>query len=142
MHPDTERELELYLLSGLDAALARSEEAPDDDPFGLAETCDAAAREAEARFARLMADCREVMELPSGAGLRVFWHWREQALASGQVFVPGAQVYANAALADYAREREAELAMAQPRKYLELMTLAARAQAREAGRSREKTRRR
>jgi hypothetical protein len=130
--PEPDPEFALYAQAGFEAALGGAA----DDPVGE-DLCGGPAHgpahgpEAE-RLARLLADCREVMCLPSGAGLRLLWHWREQALAFGQVFVPGAAVYANAALMDYAREREAEMAMAHPRKYLELMTLAARAHAREA----------
>ncbi len=126
MHPDSEREFELYLMDGIEAALDAVPD-PADLPEGALD--DDMAR---ARFARLMEDWREVLDLPSGAGLRLLRHLREQALPHGQVLTSGAQVYANAALADYLRDREAEAAMAHPRRYLEFMTLAARAHAREA----------
>ncbi len=137
MHPESEREFDLYLLAGIDAALDAADGAeaglPDGglDP-GTALPSGPEGDAGRARFARLMADWREVLDLPSGAGLRLLRHLREQALTPGRVLAPGPEIYANAALADFLREREAEAAMAHPRRYLEFMTLAARAFAREA----------
>jgi len=130
--PKPDPEFALYAQAGFEAALGGAADDPVGEDLGHGPAHGPAHDPEAERLARLLADCREVMCLPSGAGLRLLWHWREQALAFGQVFVPGAAVYANAALTDYAREREAEMAMAHPRKYLELMTLAARAHAREA----------
>ncbi|EPR42721.1 hypothetical protein dsx2_2638 [Desulfovibrio sp. X2] len=83
-------------------------------------------------FARYLEDLRAVMSTPEG--LRVLWHWRGQATPA-PIFVTGAQVYANAALADYARSREAEMSMAAPGLYLKLMAVAAREAAQEAART-------
>lgn len=134
MHPDTEREFDLYLLHGLEDALDIGlDDAPDCGPDGVPDAGGDGVPDgfARARFARLMADWRELLDLPSGAGLRLLRHLREQALPQ-QLLCSGPQIYAHAALADFLREREAEAAMAHPRKYLEFMTLAARAHARDA----------
>ncbi|WP_051694149.1 hypothetical protein [Desulfohalovibrio reitneri] len=81
---------------------------------------------AETEVERYLADLREVMELPSGAGMRVLWRLREAAGAGERLGGDPATLPGNAALADYVRDREAEMAVASPERFAQMLSLAAR----------------
>ena len=70
--------------------------------------------------ARYFEDLRTVMRMPGGAGLRVLRRWLDEAQAYGAVSLPTPQIYAAAALFDYARERMAEAVVADPVGFLRI----------------------
>ncbi len=70
--------------------------------------------------ARYLEDLRAVMRMPGGAGLRVLRRWLDEAQAYGAVSLPAPQIYAAAALFDYARERMAEAVVADPVGFLRI----------------------
>ena len=70
--------------------------------------------------ARYLEDLRAVLRMPGGAGLRVLRRWLDEAQAYGAVSLPTPQIYAAAALFDYARERMAEAVVADPVGFLRI----------------------
>ncbi len=83
------------------------------------------------RYAAYLEALHMVLQLPGGAGVRVLLHWLEAADGFALLCQPAPQVFAAAALADYARERLAEIAQAHPEAYVRMQL----AQARTLGRS-------
>ena len=83
------------------------------------------------RHAAYLEALHMVLQLPGGVGVRVLWHWLEAADGFALLCQPAPQVFAAAALADYARERLAEIAQAHPEAYVRMQF----AQARSLGRT-------
>lgn len=72
------------------------------------------ARIAEVRFGAYLGDLAQVLSLPDGAGVRVLRHWLDCAGAEQRLSQAGVALRAAAALHDYARDRMAEVALADP----------------------------
>lgn len=68
----------------------------------------------ETRFAAYLDDLRAVLGIAGGAGVRVLRHWLDGACANERLSRPEPALYAAAALYDYARDRMAEVALADP----------------------------
>ncbi|WP_051257677.1 hypothetical protein [Desulfovibrio cuneatus] len=83
------------------------------------------------RYAAYLEALHMVLQLPGGVGVRVLLHWLEAADGFALLCQPAPQVFAAAALADYARERLAEIAQANPEAYVRMQF----AQARSLGRT-------
>ncbi len=86
----------------------------EDEPAGREEETP------EEQRARYLDDLRAVMRLPGGAGLRVLRRWLDEARAYDSLSLPEPQIYAAAALFDYARERMAEAVVADPVGFLRI----------------------
>lgn len=78
------------------------------------------------RYAAYLEALHTVLQLPGGAGVRVLLHWLEAADGFALLCQPAPQVFAAAALADYARERLAEIAQASPEAYVRMQFFQAR----------------
>ncbi len=92
-----------------------------------------ASRENRQKFLRYLEDLRLVLRLPDGAGLRVLRHWLDEASAFGRIFLPAPRIFAAAALTDYARDRMAEIALADPAGHVRVQLAGARQWAAAAG---------
>ena len=135
-----EPELEVLFATARSAlhGLWASEQPEDGSAFGPYET---GAHEADhnaktqaarrRRYAAYLEGLRMVLQLPGGAGVQVLLHWLEAADGFALLCQPAPQVFAAAALADYARERLAEIAQANPEAYVRMQL----AQARSLGKS-------
>lgn len=78
------------------------------------------------RFAAYLADLRLLVREPGGAGLRVLRHWLDASCAFARLHGPAPQIYATTALADFARDRMAEIALADPAGHLRMQLIGAR----------------
>ena len=68
-----------------------------------------AARDEEARALAYLEDLQEILQLSSGAGVRVLRHWLDNACANERLSRTNASVYGATALYDYARDRMADM---------------------------------
>ena len=82
------------------------------------------------RLSAYLADLRLVIRQPGGAGLRVLRHWLDESCAFARLHGPAPQIYATTALADFARDRMAEIALADPAGHLHVQLIGARQWAR------------
>jgi len=95
----------------------------------------------EARQRQYMADLSVVLNLEGGVGLRVLRWWVDAAGEEDRTFVANSNIYKNAALADYSKDRLAEICAADPKAYLRLLLEGAREWAREAAKSHKEPKR-
>jgi|GEM_PF-4541987 len=108
------------------------------DEFALARK---EAARSEARMLAYLDDLAAVLRMPCGSGLRVVRHWLDAACASQRISGTGQALPALAALFDYARDRMADVALADPASHVRLQIEGARnwAAARNTGRITGKT---
>lgn len=71
------------------------------------------------RLERYLDALKQVLSTP--AGLIVLRHWVDQSLGFASLFVNNSNIYKNAALADYSRDRMQEIAMADPRAFTDFI---------------------
>ncbi len=86
----------------------------------------AALRTEQTRLAAYLEDLRAVLRLPGGAGLRVVHRWLNEACCFARLSLPEPHIYGAAALADYARDRMAEMALADPASHVRVQLAGAR----------------
>ncbi|WMW66726.1 hypothetical protein [Nitratidesulfovibrio liaohensis] len=67
-----------------------------------------------------------VLRTRGGAGVRVLRHWLDAACANDRLSRPEPAIHGAAALYDYARDRTAEIAMADPASLLRIQLEGAR----------------
>ncbi len=87
-------------------------------------------REERTRLAAYLDDLAAVLRAGGGAGVRVLRHWLDAACANDRLSRPEPAIHGAAALYDYARDRTAEIAMADPASLLRIRGLAWAAAAR------------
>ena len=80
----------------------------------------------EQAFLAYLDDLRTVLDEPSGAGLRVIRQWLDEAQGFSTIFAETPRIYAHAALADFARERMAEVALASPLSHVRIQLVGVR----------------
>lgn len=128
------------LLARLDAADAAgaADMADADDPDGPfpdlltdllgseVEEARRARREERTRLAAYLDDLAAVLRAEGGAGVRVLRHWLDAACANDRLSRPEPAIHGAAALYDYARDRTAEIAMADPASLLRIQLEGAR----------------
>lgn len=94
-----------------------------DDDYAAARNV---ARNEEAKALSFLADLKEVLAISSGAGVRVLRHWLDAACANERLSRTNASVYGATALYDYARDRMAEVALADPVSHVRIQLQGAR----------------
>lgn len=85
-----------------------------------------ARREETTRLAAYLDDLAAVLRTQGGAGVRVLRHWLDAACANDRLSRPEPAIHGAAALYDYARDRTAEIAMADPASLLRIQLEGAR----------------
>ncbi|MGJ3522972.1 hypothetical protein ACR4XJ_08040 [Nitratidesulfovibrio sp. D1] len=85
-----------------------------------------ARREERTRLAAYLDDLAAVLHAEGGAGVRVLRHWLDAACANDRLSRPEPAIHGAAALYDYARDRTAEIAMADPASLLRIQLEGAR----------------
>jgi hypothetical protein len=85
-----------------------------------------ARREERTRLAAYLDDLAAVLRAGGGAGVRVLRHWLDAACANDRLSRPEPAIHGAAALYDYARDRTAEIAMADPASLLRIQLEGAR----------------
>lgn len=85
-----------------------------------------ARREERTRLAAYLDDLAAVLRAGDGAGVRVLRHWLDAACANDRLSRPEPAIHGAAALYDYARDRTAEIAMADPASLLRIQLEGAR----------------
>jgi len=83
-------------------------------------------REERTRLAAYLDDLAVVLRAGGGAGVRVLRHWLDAACANDRLSRPEPAIHGAAALYDYARDRTAEIAMADPASLLRIQLEGAR----------------
>lgn len=89
----------------------------------------------ETRHRLYMSDLSFVLNLPGGEGLRVLRWWVDAAGNNDRTFIANSNIYKNAALADYTKDRLAEICASDPKAYVRLLLEGARAWTRDAAKS-------
>ncbi len=85
-----------------------------------------ARRDEATRLAAYLDDLAMVLRTEGGAGVRVLRHWLDAACANDRLSRPEPAIHGAAALYDYARDRTAEIAMADPASLLRIQLEGAR----------------
>lgn len=85
-----------------------------------------ARRDEATRLAAYLDDLAAVLRTEGGAGVRVVRHWLDAACANDRLSRPEPAIHGAAALYDYARDRTAEIAMADPASLLRIQLEGAR----------------
>ncbi|WP_353115880.1 hypothetical protein [Nitratidesulfovibrio sp.] len=85
-----------------------------------------ARREETTRLAAYLDDLAAVLRTQGGVGVRVLRHWLDAACANDRLSRPEPAIHGAAALYDYARDRTAEIAMADPASLLRIQLEGAR----------------
>ncbi|MDR3045790.1 MAG: hypothetical protein LBU75_16260 [Desulfovibrio sp.] len=138
-HPDSAPQPDV-ILADLLARTAMADAAGPDGPDGLdgagglltdllgpeAEEARQARREETTRLAVYLDDLAAVLRTQGGAGVRVLRHWLDAACANDRLSRPEPAIHGAAALYDYARDRTAEIAMADPASLLRIQLEGAR----------------
>ncbi len=114
----------------LQALLGLNEEALTDLLAGEYEQDRRAMRDAEARTLSYLSDLRVVLRTDGGSGVRVLRHWLDAACANDRLSGAGARLHGAAALHDYARDRMAEVVLADPVSHVRIQLEGARLWAR------------
>lgn len=84
------------------------------------------AARSEARMLAYLDDLAAVLRMPCGSGLRVVRHWLDAACASERISGRPDMLPSLAALFDYARDRMADVALADPASHVRLQLEGAR----------------
>lgn len=130
-YPDAVDAVLADLLTRIDAADAEGPDGPLPDLLTdllgpEVEQARRARREERTRLAAYLDDLAAVLRAGGGAGVRVLRHWLDAACANDRLSRPEPAIHGAAALYDYARDRTAEIAMADPASLLRIQLEGAR----------------